>query len=288
MRRRTLGRSGISVSELGFGCGPTAGLMLGRDSRAQVAAVGRAIELGINLFDTAASYGAGVSEQNLGAALGQVGGNTMVASKVTLEWEHFADLQGAIRRSVEGSLQRLRRERLDIIHLHNRLGPTRLRRASFGSGAVVTFDDVLGSIFEALRSLRDEGKVKLFGISAFGGDIDCVKKVMLSRAFDVIMLEYNIGNTTAWSAGANGATPDYGGVGKAAVEQGLGVVALRLLGGGALLKGDKRPPKNNLPLVENAIRFALSNCDVSSALLGFSSVDQVEQAVCYAARRPLH
>jgi len=73
MEYRPLGRTGLSVSVLGFGCGSVGGLMVRGDRAEMVRAVSRAIELGINYFDTARIYGDGKSESNLGSVLREVG-----------------------------------------------------------------------------------------------------------------------------------------------------------------------------------------------------------------------
>jgi len=65
MQTRTLGRTGLEVSGLGFGCGAVGGLMIKGAAADQERAVARALELGINYFDTAAMYGNGESERNL-------------------------------------------------------------------------------------------------------------------------------------------------------------------------------------------------------------------------------
>jgi len=69
MEYRELGKTGLRVSALGFGCGNVGGLMIRGTAAERERAIARAVELGINYFDTAPSYGDGQSEQNLGAAL---------------------------------------------------------------------------------------------------------------------------------------------------------------------------------------------------------------------------
>ena len=69
MQTRALGRTGLEVSVLGFGCGAVGGLMIRGDAADQERAVWRALELGINYFDTAQMYGNGKSERNLGRVL---------------------------------------------------------------------------------------------------------------------------------------------------------------------------------------------------------------------------
>ena len=84
MRQRPLGRSGLTVSEIGFGCGNVGGLLIRGERSEQLRAVDRAIELGITYFDTAAQYGDGVSEQNLGAALRELRPDVLVGTKLGL------------------------------------------------------------------------------------------------------------------------------------------------------------------------------------------------------------
>ena len=86
MEDRTLGGSGIQVSLVSFGAGPISGLMVGQNRDAQCAAVERAVAAKINWFDTAASYGEGQSERNLGAALQAIKSSSDVgiATKVRL------------------------------------------------------------------------------------------------------------------------------------------------------------------------------------------------------------
>jgi len=69
MEYRTLGRTGLKVSALAFGCGDVGGLMVRGEPADRERAVARAVELGINYLDTAPSYGSGQSEKNLGAVL---------------------------------------------------------------------------------------------------------------------------------------------------------------------------------------------------------------------------
>ena len=110
MLYRTLGRTGLSVSVLALGAGPVPALFTGNDPAAPVEVVRRAWAAGVNWFDTAATYGNGRSEQMLGEALkaAAAGDAAHVATKVRLGPDDWNDLSGAIRRSLEASLERLR------------------------------------------------------------------------------------------------------------------------------------------------------------------------------------
>src|SRR5829696_10519953 len=106
MEQRPLGRTGLTVSALGFGCGAIGGLMTKGDPAEQTRAAARALEAGITYFDTARSYGDGKSEENLGRVLGELNAwdKVVVGTKFRVEPSEIGDAEGAIRRSLEGSL----------------------------------------------------------------------------------------------------------------------------------------------------------------------------------------
>ena len=121
MEYRQLGRTGLRVSALGFGCGAVGGLLVRGDTAEMVRTVARAVELGVNYFDTAAIYGNGVSETNLGRVLAELRPEVLVGTKVMVGEDELDDIESAVTRSVERSLDRLRRDRVDLIQLHNPL-----------------------------------------------------------------------------------------------------------------------------------------------------------------------
>ena len=122
MKYKILGRTGLQVSQLGFGCGSIGGLLVRGDYPTMRAVVSRAVELGINYFDTAPHYGNGQSEVNLGAVLRELGDKVVIGTKVRLTNKDLGQIGTAISRSVEGSLRRLGRETVDLIQLHNHIG----------------------------------------------------------------------------------------------------------------------------------------------------------------------
>jgi len=295
LRQRPLGGTGLSVSELGFGCGPTAALMVDGPPELQRAVVARALELGINYFDTAPTYGSGASEVNLGRCLRELGATPTVATKVAItaaDLDCGDGLAAVVERSVETSLERLGLASVPIVQLHNRVGRERAPKAPFGTGALLAAGDVLGpaGVVEGFRRLRDRGLARWFGCSAFGGDLPEVERLVDSGAFDVVTVHYSLANSTAWpsppvspqpGAGASQGgeappEPDYRGIGARAAAAGMGTVGLRVLEGGALAGG-----------AAAAIRFALANPDVSVVLVGFSDIGQVEVAA-EAARAAAH
>jgi len=105
MKYRVLGRTGIRVSEIGFGCGNVGGLMVRGSHEEQVEAVTRALELGIDYFDTAPSYGDGKSETSLGRVLEELSPDVTVATKVRIGVEDLNDILGAVEDSLEARAQ---------------------------------------------------------------------------------------------------------------------------------------------------------------------------------------
>jgi aryl-alcohol dehydrogenase-like predicted oxidoreductase len=120
MDMRTFGRSGLQLSVLGFGCGAVGGLMVRGDPADQERAVARALEAGVNYFDTAALYGNGESERNLGRLLKKLRpANAIIGTKVRLTTSDLGQIRAEVSSSLEASLQRLGLDRVDIFYLHN-------------------------------------------------------------------------------------------------------------------------------------------------------------------------
>lgn len=293
MKLRTLGRTGLAVSEIGFGCGPTGGLMIRGTAAERREAVACALDLGINYFDTAPGYGANASESHLGDTLHELGAHTVVATKVALEWDDLEDIAGTVQRSVEASLKRLRLPELALIQLHNRIGVQRAAKAPFGTGALLSGADVLAAdgVLEAFERLRTRGLVRHFGCSAFGGDMGMVRRLIDSDRVDVLTVHYSILNRTAWRGHAGAAVQDYAAMGRHAALKNMGTVALRVLEGGAFPASGEAPTvvlnHAGIDPAEGAIRFVLSNAEVGVALVGFSNLDQIREAAGYSSRGPL-
>ena len=107
MELRLFGRTGLQLSVLGFGCGAVGGLMVRGDPLDQERTIARAIDAGVNYFDTAVQYGNGESEKNLGRVLQRLKpSNVTVGTKVRLPSRDFGGIADAVARSLEGSLAR--------------------------------------------------------------------------------------------------------------------------------------------------------------------------------------
>ena len=303
----------MNVSEMGFGCGNVGGLMIRGEPGAQVRAAARAMELGINYFDTASSYGNGQSETNLGRVLNELGAEVYVGTKYRLEPQDAADVKGGVVRSVEASLKRMGREQVDLIQLHNHVSPRRdLDEGSLG------VEDVLGEVVEATETLRSQGKVRFWGLTGVGVT-EALHRVVDSGALYTVQSVYNLLNPSAGvEVPPQFDMPDFGRLIDRAAAAEMGVIAIRVLAAGALSGVEERHPvavPSVAPigsgrdygqdlgraasfrfleregyaddLVEASLRFALSKEGVSTVLVGYSDLDHLEKAVEYAAKGPL-
>lgn len=314
MKYNILGRTGLHVSQLGFGCGSIGGLLVRGDYPTMREVVERATELGINYFDTAPQYGNGQSEVNLGAVIRELRANVLVGTKVRLTGEDMSQIAAAIPRSVEGSLRRLGRGTIDLIQLHNHIG---FQRQPEQDPDRVSLQD-LDAVRQAFETLQQQGKVRFWGITGLGAS-GAVQEAVAAGAFQTIQAPYNLLNPSAGTiVPGNFPFQDYGQLIDHAALQEMGVIAIRILAGGALSGSTERHPVASQSvnpiasesayrddvaraqrfaflvedgdvsnLVEAAVRFAVSKPGVSTALLGISSRDQLEQAVRYVERGPL-
>jgi aryl-alcohol dehydrogenase-like predicted oxidoreductase len=313
VRYRRLGSTAIEVSEIGFGCGNTAGLMSLGEHRDQLRAAQYAIDRGVNFFDTATTYGH--SEENLGRVLPKLSERPVIATKVDITEADLecADIAGAIRRSVDGSLRRLGVDCLDVVQLHNRVRTHRLGRWP-GRNPPLTPGELTGTggVQEAFQSLQQDGKLRYFGFCASDSDPAAAHQVLAEGAFHSVLVYYNILNPSADRAMPAGfARDDYAAIMARASAQGLGTVVLRALDGGAL-SGDRQLHPMNLSemhskdayaataararqlvflkhtpdetLAQVAIRFTLQSTNVSTVLIGFSDTTQIDEAIACSGR----
>lgn len=306
MRYRRLGRTGLQVSELGFGCGSTAGLFTDQSEDAQRAATRLALDGGVTLFDTAFRYGAGRSETNLGRTLRALGDpDVVVASKLRVERSHLDDIVAAVREMAVEALQRLGRNHLDLVQLHNRVAVEDVLEPEYAGVLSLTDLDHRG-VTAALRALVAEGLARFIGFSGIG-EPEAVRAVIAGGEYDTVQLYYNLLNPSAGMRVTPGFRYiDYAQAIALAHEHDVGVLAIRALAGGALAEGPPRPagagswgvwargeltadharaPKlaqlcrPDETLSQAAIRFVLADARVGSVLVGFTSPEDVLAAL---------
>lgn len=178
MLYRPLGRTGLTVSELGFGCASYWGKPR-FDEASALALVHAAIEDGVTFFDTGASYSAGEAEPRLGRALkGQDRDRLVIATKAGTYHAgggHIArDFSpAAIVASAERSLVKLGLDRIDLLQLH---GPAA--------------EELTDELLDALNGLKARGLVRALGANSF--DPAVVERIVDLPAFDAVMIDYNV------------------------------------------------------------------------------------------------
>src|SRR5579863_15268 len=311
MEQRRFGRTGLDLSLLGFGCGAVGGLMIKGTAAAQERAVWRALELGINYFDTAQMYGDGQSETNLGRVLKALKPDCHVGTKVRLPPTEKGRIGQAIAASLEASLKRLQRDWVDLFQFHNAIvGTTR--------GADFAAETVLDEVVPAFERLRAQGKFRFFGITA-NGETPALHRVIDARAIDTAQASYNLLNPSPGAAVPAGyPAQDYGNLLAHAKAADMGIINIRVLAGGALSGTLERHPLGSPPpapigsgadyasdvararrflpliaaghadsLIEAAVRYPLAQRAVSTVLVGYSTLEQLEYAARCVEKGPL-
>lgn len=186
MQYRTLGRTELWISEIGFGAWGIGGGWGRQDDEEGVRALQRAFDLGINFYDTAYVYGDGHSERLIARALGDRRDKIVIASKVppkTFKWPVRSDQPVAetfpknwVIECTERTLKNLGTDYLDVQQLH-----------SWTESYMQQLD-----WFEALETLRDQGKVRYFGVSADSWEPYDTVGLVESGEIDSIQVIYNI------------------------------------------------------------------------------------------------
>jgi len=307
MRYRTFGRTGLRVSELVFGGGWVGGVLIHQDDATKLATLRRAMNAGINWIDTAPLYGKGRSEQALGWLLREIDARPHLSTKVFLDSARLDDIPGQVERSVHESLQRLGRESVDVLLLHNLL-------AASASAGTITAEHVLGAggAADALERMREQGLTRHIGFTALG-DADSCLRVAGSGRFDAAQVYYNLLNPSAarrmpqrWTG------QDFSGLIDACKAQATAIMAIRVFAAGVLatdlrhgreaivtqatdLATEERRARAMFAALgdaygtraQTALRFALTNPDVSCAIIGLAEPAHLEEALAGALLGPL-
>jgi aryl-alcohol dehydrogenase-like predicted oxidoreductase len=242
---RRLGRTNAMVSDISLGSGQIHDVEVAR----------LALDRGINYFDTAPDYSDTASERVLGEAIRGRRDKVFLATKFCVADGHLPNDTPVpkIIEAVEGSLQRLQTDYVNLIHIH----------------ACDSLDRLLApNIHEAFDRLKQQGKARFLGVSTHTPNLEQVANTAIdSGRFDVMMLAYHFG---MW--------PDFGHILEKAKAHDVGVVAMKTL------KGAKH---TNLAAFRDeanaysqaAFRWVLSNPNVSCLVVSFSTLQQVDEYV---------
>jgi predicted aldo/keto reductase-like oxidoreductase len=244
---RTLGRTGWRISDVVVGAGRV------RDQKG-TDVVRLALERGVNYVDTSPDYSATGSEEAVGQALAGRRDQVFVATKWCTPWGHLgagtsvADYVGVI----EQSLARLRTDYVDLVHVHSCDETERLLDPN---------------MFEAFDRLKQAGKVRFLGFSSHTPNlVEVTDAAIRSGRFDVMMLAYHHG---IWPQMAEL-------IQRARSEQNMGVIAMKTLKG-AKHHGLAGFREQADAYSQAALRWVLSNPEVSAAVISFSEFQHVDE-----------
>ena len=179
MQTRLLGRSGLEVSALGFGC---MGISFGYGPAASredgIAIIRAAVDAGVTFFDTAEAYGPYTNEELVGEALAPVRDHVVIATKFGFRFEDgrqagLDSRPAQIKAVAEASLKRLKTDRIDLFYQH-RVDPN------------VPIEEVAGAVQDLIR----EGKVKHFGLSEAG--VHTIRRAQAVQQVTALQSEYSL------------------------------------------------------------------------------------------------
>jgi aryl-alcohol dehydrogenase-like predicted oxidoreductase len=281
---RTLGRTGLRVSEIGFG-----GISVGRprwgvtgpgdrpepDEAEAIRAIHRALDLGINFFDTAPNYGNRESERVFGKALKGRRDQCLIATKCghffspekSYIKDHTPELSA---RSIDDSLRTMGIETLDLIQIHS--APPEVVRK--------------GDVLEVLKRAQAAGKVRFIGVTTDNAnDAEVCRAVMKDGGYDALQVTYNVLRRDLAVAG----------ILREAAQNGLGIIVKSPLGTGAFTHKFRSLPEarkteqeriarlepilggTSRTIAQLALRYVLSNPHVSTVIAGTKQVAHVEE-----------
>ena len=265
--RRALGSTGVSVSIVGLGAGSLGDADL--TEQTAEALLHGALDLGIDLIDTAPSYGP--SEERIGRHLAGVRDRYVLSTKCGYGVPGVEDwTPECIRQNVERALRRLRTDRIDVLHLHSCPLET-LQRPG---------------LIEALEDVVRAGKVRF---AAYSGENDALAWAVTSGRFAVVQRSVNLVDQGVWRMPTDGPA--------------VGVLAKRPLANAAWTY-ETRPERpdvaeywerlralgidaHDLPRAEFALRFAAYAPNVTSVLVGTRHLGRLTEMVAQASRGPL-
>lgn len=178
MKYRELGKSGLKVSAMGLGCmGMSYGYGAAGDKKEMIKLIHQAIEKGVTFFDTAEVYGPYTNEELVGEALEPYRKEIVIATKCGIQIVDGKQIvigkPETIRRSIEGSLKRLRTEYIDLYYLH-RIDP----------------DTPIEEIAETMKLLQQEGKIRHWGVSEAG--VQTIRRAHAVFPLTAVQSEYSM------------------------------------------------------------------------------------------------
>lgn len=276
MEYKKLGQSSLEISRIGFGC-----MSLEEDQQNAITLLHRAIDLGINYFDTADLYQKGINEEMVGKALRSKRDQIILATKVGNQWK--ADGSGwdwnprkeYILEAVEKSLQRLQTDHIDLYQLHGG-----------------TLEDPIDETIEAFETLKQQGKIRYYGISSIRPNVirEWIKR---SRIVSVMMQYSLLDRRPEESCLSLLKENNIGVLARGAVAKGLlaGKPAAAFLNydsnAVAQAANTMRDNSKDRLMAHTAMRFVLQHPAITSAVVGIRNEKQLEEAANVFASQSL-
>jgi D-threo-aldose 1-dehydrogenase len=303
MKYRRLGRTGLEVSVLMFGCGNVGGLLIRGTPDDMRSTVRGALDAGINWFDTAAAYGDGVSERSLGSLLEGIEDTPYVSTKLRLDTDRLDDAAGEVERLMGESLRRLGRQSVDLVQLHNPIGHETGQRNAISEAELTRPCGVI----DALDRVREQGLTRFIGMTGLGEAESC-RRIAETGRFDTAQVYFNMLNPSAARAMPPRWTgQNFAGLLGACRSHDVGVIAIRVMAAGILASDDRHGRESILTSdtdvaseehktravfaalgdghgtrAQAAIRFVLSNPDVAAANIGVAEPAQLDESLLAA------
>jgi len=300
MKIRRFGRTEFKISQLTFGGGWVGGILIDPDKEIMHKALSLASEKGINWIDTAESYSEGKSEKNIGELLSSFSNDTFqISTKARLDPNSSESIISQIDRKIDASLGRLQRNFVELYQLHNRI-------QNVSDKNNFSVKDILkkGGVADAMEKFKSDGRIKFIGITALG-DIDAINEVVLSDCFDVAQIYYNLLNPSAsFSSPGKWNDHNFSNLIKNCKSKDMGLMNIRIYAAGYLATDkrhgreipitfgidetelNKRIEKINLILkdtngtkAQKALRYGLSNHDMSTIVIGLAKISHLEEAL---------
>lgn len=251
--RRTLGKTGLSVSVMGLG-GARIGTL--EDSRQAMDVVRRCFDLGVNYFDCAAAGAYGLSQSRYGAALHAVRDRVVFATKT----RHRTATQAQL--DLDQSLANLRTDYLDIYQVHNVINEEDIQ-----------FIFARNGVMEMIEKARKAGKIRFVGVTGHT-DPKVLNRIIGMYDFATVLMPLSV------TDGGNSQKSFETETLPLAHKKNMGVIAMKVLGAGAILR-------NKAASVEQCLRYTWT-LPVSTAILGCDQVAMVEQNLAVArSAKPL-
>jgi aryl-alcohol dehydrogenase-like predicted oxidoreductase len=307
MQTRDFGRLG-TVSAFTLGGGGIGGVWGATEGTEAVATVHAAIDNGVTMLDLAPTYGDDHAAENVaGAALrASSASNVLITTKVELPEQDGGDLRQRMTRSLHASLQRLGREHIDLFLLHSQLHPhgwTGPKPRTLG------WDRYRDEVVPTFEQLRAEGKIRAWGLTGVGHPETVIEAMQQEPRPDAVQAVVNALDLSGdmWLLGS-AAEPRNADVRRAAVDNGVSVIAIRAVAAGALTDGLDRSVEDGAPAAVDfaraerfralaaeigespavlAHRYALSAPGVATVVLGVKNRTELAECLAAEARGPL-